>query len=333
MIRASVIIPTRDRADILRLCLESLTRQSLPPEAFEVIVVDNGSRDATPQVAREFSGRLQLRYAFAAEPGLHVGRHEGWRRARSDVLTFADDDIEAEPTWIEAIANAFKDPRVALVGGNNHPKFAFEPPAWLARWWAEPVGRGRALGYLSVLDFGAGRFEIDPAYVWGCNFSVRRQALDAVGGFHPDGMPKESLRFRGDGESHVAHAVRACGFTALFDGKASVHHQVSANRMTPAYFEQRAYAQGVSDSYSAIRKHRSAALPAMARLRARIPASARAMRERLRAIGARGDAAAALLDVRLRAARAYCDGFAFHQSEVRADPALLKWVLKESYLP
>lgn len=332
MIRASVIIPTRDRAELLRLCLESLTRQTLAPEDFEVIVVDNGSRDSTPEVAAAYATRLDLRCIAAPEPGLHVGRHAGMRAARSDVLMYADDDIEAQPTWVEAVARAFGAPDVALVGGNNHPRFEGEPPAWLQRWWSEPVYKGRALGYLSVLDFGTGRFPLDPKFVWGCNFSIRRQALEAVGGFHPDGVPRDLLRLRGDGESHVANEVRERGWLTMFDSDASVNHLVSAERMTRAYFEQRGFAQGVSDSYTAVRRHCSASLPVSQRSRARLRPALGALRERWRVAGTADAAALDLMEVRIAALRAWADGYAFHQAALRSDADLLQWVMKEDYL-
>lgn len=332
MIRASVIIPTRDRAALLERCLDALTRQTLAANEFEVIVVDNGSRDATAQVAASFFGRLSLRVVAAPEPGLHVGRHAGLRTARSDVLMYTDDDAEAEPAWVEAVVQAFENPIVGLVGGNNYPRFEGDPPAWLQQWWNEPVYRGRALGYLSVLDFGSGRFPLAPEYIWGCNFCVRRQALETVGGFHPDGMPRELMRLRGDGESYVAKAIGSHGWTTLFDSRASVHHLVSATRMTRGYFEQRGFAQGVSDSYSAVRRHRRTPLPLSERLHARLRPTVNALRLRRKMVGSRDPAANTLLEVRRSTLRAWAEGFAFHQSALRSDPDLLRWVLKDNYL-
>lgn len=191
MTEASVIIPTRNRAELLRACLESLCRQTLEMDRFEVIVVDNGSTDRTKEVVGQFTNILPVRCIDAPAPGLHVGRHAGMRSARSQVLMFADDDIKASPTWIASVVSAFADPSVGLVGGNNYPDFECEPPGWLRTWWNMPVGKGKALGYLSILDFGKLDGPIDPSYVWGCNFSIRASALAEVGGFHPDGMPDE----------------------------------------------------------------------------------------------------------------------------------------------
>ncbi len=329
--RASVIVPTRNRAQVLRDCLASLTRQTLPAEAFEVIVVDNGSSDDTAAVARSFDGLLRLRLLHEDEPGLHVGRHAGAKAARSDLLMFCDDDIEALPGWVEAVVRRFgEDPAVALVGGNDLPGWQGEVPAWLDLWWQRPVARGRALGYLSILDFGEGVFDIEPTWVWGCNFNLRRAAFDAARGFHPDGVPRERLAWRGDGETYVSHTVRASGWRTVFDSAASVRHRVDASRMTAAYIAQRAYAQGVSDSYTAIRRHGGARVDWRAPLRPLVGA----WRDRrlLAAVAAEGGAAVKeWRQVLAGARRSYADGVAFHREAVRRDPALLAWVLKEDY--
>lgn len=326
----SVIVPTRDRAQLLDACLRSLASQTLAAEAFEVVVVDNGSTDGTADVARRHGTSFPLRYAFEPDPGLHAARHAGMRAARSDILVFADDDIVAEPTWLASIVAAFADPSVALVGGNNLPLFEQPPPDWLERWWQEPVLHGRALPHLSILDFGGREFDIDPRYVWGCNFSVRRAALLGAGGFHPDAMPDGKLRWRGDGETHVSDWIRQAGLRARFHPGASVRHRVPATRMTPAYFAKRGYAQGVSDSYADVRRARRPGSPMPARAARRLRTGLH--RARLRLQPAADPAAASLRDTRIAALDGYASGYDFHQREVRNDPDLFAWVVRENYL-
>lgn len=328
--KASVIIPTRNRAAVLDACLYSLQAQTCPAEEYEVIVVDNGSTDSTPEIVAAHANNLQLRYEAAPEPGLHVGRHVGLRLARSDVLVYGDDDIIADETWISTVIRAFADPMVALVGGNNIPHFEQAPPEWLLRWWEQPVAHGQALASLSILDFGEGRFDIDPAFVWGCNFSIRRQALLAAGGFHPDAMPADRLRWRGDGETHVSDWIRRSGMRTLFDSGASVRHRVDASRLTPDYFERRAFAQGVSDSYTDTRRTGRPRASITARYSRLLHSNLRAIRMRWAQIfDAEG---AEFRRVQLAALDCWQKGYHFHQSEVRADPLLFAWVTKESYL-
>lgn len=321
----SVIIPTRNRSELLADCLASLTGQTLPAAGFEVIVVDNGSTDNTRLIAESFLGRLQLRYVEASEPGLHTGRHAGMREAASDLLVFCDDDILAEPQWLESIRYAFSSPGVALVGGNNRPLFEAGIPAWLERLWNMPAPVKRALPHLSILDFGEDEFDIDPGYIWGCNFSVRRSVLENAGGFHPDGMPEDKIMWRGDGETAVSDFIRNSGLRARFHPGASVSHRVPAARMSMIYFKKRSYAQGISDSYTDFRRiGRATGMPVR-----QLRAMASGLRKILRA--GMDDAGRKLIDVHKNCLFGYISGYSFHQRQVQCDTALRAWVLKKDY--
>ena len=105
----SVIIPTRNRAELLRDTLTSIQGQTLSYELFEVLVVDNGSTDNTKDVTLNFKKNLNnLRYVYAPVPGLHEGRHRGMKEARYNLLVFADDDILATPDWLLSYYEVFK---------------------------------------------------------------------------------------------------------------------------------------------------------------------------------------------------------------------------------
>lgn len=251
----SVVIPSRNRADMLGLALRSIVNQDLSRAEFEVIVVDNGSTDHTQSVIKDFQSRLtNLTAIYAPKPGLHTGRHTGMKTAKSAVLVFADDDIEALPTWLSTIQDLFKHPSVAMAGGNTLPMFLQEPPAWLLSLWHKTASDGsRSLPSLSIQQRPVGRYDISPYQVWGCNFAIRKDVLLAAGGFHPDGMPQELVRFRGDGETYVSTYVLKNRFKCIFDSSASVYHKVTPERMTLQYFRQRGFNQGVSDSYTQLR--------------------------------------------------------------------------------
>ena len=132
MIKLSVIIPTRNRSSYLNGTLESICKQSLSQDEFEVIVIDNGSTDDTKEVTNSFTPRIKnLAYYYDDTPGLHVGRHRGLKLAKADILVYADDDIIAFTSWLQAIEEAFHDSSVALVGGKILPKYEANPPFWV----------------------------------------------------------------------------------------------------------------------------------------------------------------------------------------------------------
>jgi len=325
--KLSVIIPTRDRADFLSTALKSLEQQTIAPEQFEVLVVDNGSTDHTKDVAADARAQLQnLRYLLEPEPGLHAGRHRGMSEASGDVLVYADDDIRALPEWLATIADIFSDPVVAMAGGNNYPDFLGAVPPWLEKLWAKPTQNGRMLGPLSILSLQDGRRNISPLCVWGCNFSIRKQVLLDAGGFHPDAMPKELLHLRGDGETHVSQYVQNKGLTCIFDSDASVFHAVTADRMTFEYFRQRAFNQGVSDSYTALRARNARSrwlVRSSLRLRRGLSGLRRLISPRPKDAELRqlGDVTQA----------GYVAGYDWHQQRYWEDPDVKAWVHRDNY--
>jgi len=101
--RASVIIPNWNGLRYLRPCLVSLQAQTYP--SFEVLVVDNASSDGSVEaVQREFAGVRTL--ALAHNGGYSGGCNAGVRQARGEIVVFLNNDIEAEPTWLEVLIDA-----------------------------------------------------------------------------------------------------------------------------------------------------------------------------------------------------------------------------------
>jgi glycosyltransferase involved in cell wall biosynthesis len=311
----SVIIPTCNRADLLAQLFRRLKEQDFSTYPYEVLVIDNGSTDNTRQLCEEYQASLpNFQYIYESRPGLHQARHTGWLRSSGDIQIYVDDDVEPFPTWLQGIAAAFES-GAQLVGGKCLPKFESPPPDWLkSKWGRHQKGNGY-LWQLSLVDLGDHFREISPFLVLGCNFSVRRQVLMETRGFHPDAMPPSLVRFRGDGETYVSEYVRKRGYKTIYHPMASVYHWVPKERMTVAYFCKRAYLQGISDSFRVFRKRKGvrAGMAITMHVASSLPR--------------------ALIDWRETVfLKAYWTGFGFHQIQVRKDPELRRWVLRENFL-
>lgn len=101
--RISAVIPTWNRADLLQSILSNLYSQTRPPD--QIIVVDNGSTDATPLIAREWVARnsdLDL-ILFTENRGFAVAVNEGIKRAAGDWLLIVNNDVVLEPEWLERL--------------------------------------------------------------------------------------------------------------------------------------------------------------------------------------------------------------------------------------
>jgi len=117
---ASIIVPTYNRNKLLRATLESLTTQTIDPNLFEVIVVDDGSADQPQQIIDQYKDRLHLQYFYQEDKGyrLSKARNQGLKLASSDLCILVDAGILL-PSWgIEEHINSHKSSPnpVAVIG-------------------------------------------------------------------------------------------------------------------------------------------------------------------------------------------------------------------------
>ncbi len=323
----SVIIPTRNRAELLSATLDSIYFQTLPKKRFEVLVVDNNSSDHTTSVIKLAANKLDnLHYFFEPKLGLHNGRHMGLKNSKGDLLVFADDDIEALPTWLESIEQSFQDQAVAMVGGNNYPMFIGDPPIWLTELWNRQFfGSFKSISCLSVIEFTKDLKMISPFQIWGCNFAIRKSIVLDAGGFHPDGMPRELIQFRGDGESHISRYVEELSMKCVFHRGASVFHKITPERMTFRYFYERGFNQGISDSYTHLRSQYNNSNKLSPNISKKFFDF---LKNLLFKIYDSSDVKYAMLQFH----KGYKKGYIYHQSSYKKSKRLQEWVHKKTYL-
>lgn len=109
-LKISVVVPTYRRPDLLERCLTALLAQDLPPDAYEIVVADDGpSSDTAELVSRmtRVQGPALLYVPVTATQGPAGARNAGWRTARADLIAFTDDDTQPDPGWLSAGLRAF----------------------------------------------------------------------------------------------------------------------------------------------------------------------------------------------------------------------------------
>src|SRR5207245_2299668 len=92
--RVSVVVCTYNGSRTIRDCLEGLARLDYPN--YEVIVVDDGSSDATPAIAAQYACRL----IRTENRGLSSARNTGLAAATGDLIAYLDDDAYPDPHWL-----------------------------------------------------------------------------------------------------------------------------------------------------------------------------------------------------------------------------------------
>ena len=165
MERASVIVCTRNGSSTLNSCLEALERQTHPN--FEVLVIDDGSTDSTPEIAQRFA---KVRYVRMEHAGLSAARNLGMMEASGSLLAYTDDDCIPDEDWLMYACRAFEDPQCVAAGGPNLP-----PPPRNLTEACVAVAPG-APAHVLLNDEEA-------EHLPGCNLVIRKSALHAIGGF------------------------------------------------------------------------------------------------------------------------------------------------------
>ncbi len=113
----SVVVPTYNRPAYLRQCLNSLRQLEYPTEAFEVIVVDDGSLSPLGEVVAEVKGLLVIQLLRQTNAGPASARNTGARVAQGEYLVFTDDDCQPTPQWLTALEAILGTHPQALIGG------------------------------------------------------------------------------------------------------------------------------------------------------------------------------------------------------------------------
>jgi len=331
----SVLIPTRNRAALACGLLDSLAQLPAVPWKWEVIVLDNGSTDDTAERVKQKQAELpiDIRYVLEPRPGLHEGRNRGALEARGKYLAYLDDDMVLAPTWLQGV-DLLEEGKADAVVGRIVPKWEAPPPQWLTRMF-----EGGVFGPLALLDLG--EFPIETGHFYGCNLFLPRQTVLDFGGFHPDGMPKELLQYRGDGETGLWLKMKAAGKKLWYAPLAIAYHIVPTERMTLEYMKQRAYNQGISESFSELRMRHGlyGERPTVLSIVWRI------IRNRVRCIHmvmyarycrgqfrARSDMDRDVARIKHEMAKASTQGWLFHRSALRKSAALRRHVLRPSFM-
>lgn len=112
----SVIAPVYNDSTHIGTTIEALLHQTYPSERYEIIVVDNGSTDSTPDLLKKYSDSIVL-LEETENRGSYAARNRGIKKARGEVLAFTDSDCRPFPNWLSAGLNTLRETKASVVGG------------------------------------------------------------------------------------------------------------------------------------------------------------------------------------------------------------------------
>jgi len=208
--RISVVVCTYNGAATLDECLTAARALDYPD--YEIVVVSDGSTDATPDIARAHGVRL----VETPNRGLSSARNTGLDAATGEIVAYLDDDARPDAAWLRHVAAAMHDGDCAAVGGPN-----IAPPG--DGWVAECVARSPGGPSHVLLS------DRDAEHLPGCNLAIRKADLEAIGGFDP------RFRAAGDDVDVCWRLLDRGGRLGFTPGAVVLHHRRGTVR---AYLRQ-----------------------------------------------------------------------------------------------
>ena len=199
---ASIVIPTRDRADYLDVALSSVVAQAIAAGA-EVLVVSDGPDPRTEAITRRHGVRM---IALPGPSGANAARNAGVGATAGDPIVFIDDDVDAPAGWLDALLDGVREaPAYGVFGG----------PITARLEGGGPRACGREPAPITTLDLGPS--DRDAELVWSANMAVRRGAFEAAGPFD------EQCTGHGDEEEWERRYVAAGGRVRYLAGATLEH--------------------------------------------------------------------------------------------------------------
>ena len=234
----SVLIPTYNRAPVLRQTLESMCALEFPEGFAEFIVVDNNSTDNTREVIEGFNGRLPVIYGFEQKQGQMAARITAVGLAKGGLFIFTDDDITPGKDWLKLYADAAeKWPDYYVFGG---PVVTIPPEG------VDPV-------IVQAADvLGLGHLELDicegvmphGVYPLGAHFMLRRDAFEKFGlTIDPSIGPRGKSRISGS-ETSIFRQLADAGQKVVYLPDTTVMHRTDREFWSMQTLKRRAFGQG-----------------------------------------------------------------------------------------
>lgn len=218
--KISVIICTYNREKFLPGALNSLTKQTVKPNDFEIIIVNNNSTDNTELISKRFiddNPQLHIKYFVETQKGLSAARNRGINEASAGLIIFIDDDAEVTDNYLQTAINFFdKFSNVDSMGGKIIPIYENgKEPEWLSEYlW----------GLVTKCDWGD-KIRNYPysKYPPGCSMAFRKNVFDEIGLFNTD------LLLRSD-DKYIFRQMEDANKKYLYNPDFIVYHHIDKER-------------------------------------------------------------------------------------------------------
>lgn len=249
MIAISAIISTYNRAHFLDVLFDSIKKQTVLPELFEVVIVNNNCTDNTEDVCQKFINEnpaIKVLYCVETQQGLSYGRNRGIAESKGEIVTFLDDDAFLAPDFFETTLAFFhQHPSINAIGGKILLHYLKHKPSWYNPFLAS------LLGYFNPGDkeqiFNGNN------YFRGSNMSFRKGVFKLYGDFNTT-LGRVGKSLYGSEEKELFYRYKDKGEVIWYVPSTVVYHLVPIERTYPDFVKRQAIGTGASQRQHAIIK-------------------------------------------------------------------------------
>jgi glycosyltransferase involved in cell wall biosynthesis len=238
-----LILPTYNRAHLLKNCLDSILRASRPTGLqINVVVVDNNSKDDTKSVVQAYIDRdvLPIRYIFVERAGKSAALNEAIAQTGAELIGLIDDDEQIDSAWFEVAYREFFSTReLDYIGGPCRPNWEQGAPDWF------PSGYGGIVGIVPRPERVAFSQEFN-GMLMGGNAVIRRATLERVLPY-PEHLGKIGNKIRSGEDEVIYHRLLEIAAKGMVVPDLIIYHWIPADRLTKSYCRQWAIGRGISE--------------------------------------------------------------------------------------
>ena len=236
-LKISVVICTYNRDKFIGEALESLAKQNISSDKFEVIIVNNNSTDNTEVICKKFIGqnpKLDVKYVIETNQGLSFARNRGIEESKYEIITYIDDDAYTKSDFLKIIFNYFNEhPTTAGIGGKVTPRYEIEEPKWMNKY---------LYGFVTKVDLDNKKRQFKKKeYPAGCNMTYRKDLLQKVGGFN------NKLKWRAD-DKYINFKIKEISDKIMYLPDLEVEHTIDAYRTSDENFSKLSLKFGSEES-------------------------------------------------------------------------------------
>jgi glycosyltransferase involved in cell wall biosynthesis len=220
--RINIIFSTKNGELTLPFMLESLRKQTLSCDYWQVIAIDNNSSDQTAKILASFSNKIPITILFEEMPGKNRCLNKAINISDGDLILFTDDDIIAPQKWLENYRNTALDKTNHVFGAGVIPKWPIQPPKWILNAIPQQV----AFVVTDKINEG----KCDCMKFFGPNFAIRKTTIDSVGYFDENIGPTIGNYAMGSESSYLMR-LKNLGYEGYFIENNDVQHIIRKNQM------------------------------------------------------------------------------------------------------